>query len=194
MKSGTEAATVDAGLCARLREGEVSAVRELLAREYPVALFFAQAVAGDDGAEGVVAEACARLLADVRQGVVSGGLRAALLRRVALILPDADAAGVSTPSAPLRTFVAAGDRWAGWWDIEPPPWPPSVVLQPEQVLRALRRLPRAGRILLVLRDVAGLGAEDAEAVFGAGPDRHAMLLELARDAYLVELDREVGGV
>lgn len=196
MRSRADVATVDAELCARLRAGDASAARDLLAVEYPVAVFFARAVAGDDRAEPAVAEACERLLSDVGSGVVSGALRVALLRRVAAILGDGDGDGDGAGAVPgprqLRTFMAAGDRWEGWWDAAPQPWPPGLVPQPEQVLQALRRLPREGRALLVLRHVAGLAVDDANIVLGRDPDRHAALLDLAREAYLVELDREVG--
>lgn len=192
VRSRTEVAAADAELCARLRAGDASAAQELLTLEYPVAVFFARAVAGDDRAERAVTEACEGLLSDVGEGVVSSGLRAALLRRIAVILAEVNTAAASPGPHQLRTFAEAGDRWEGWWDVAPPPWPSGVVPQPEQVLQALRRLPPEGRALLVLRHVAGLTAKDANTVLGREPDRHAALLELAREAYLVELDREVG--
>jgi hypothetical protein len=202
--------TTDAQLCLRVRAGEPSAVRELLEREHPVAAFFARVVAPEDRPDRpdrMVAVAWERLLAGIMDGTVTDGLRAALLSSVAAALKaDEDAKGANPAKQPERpalpgqlgTFAAAGDRWEGWWQDEPPAWPPEAVPQPDQVLRALRRLSPEQRAVLVLRDVAGLPAPEAEAAAEAAAaldgarDLDALLIS-ARDAYLVELDREVGG-
>lgn len=182
--------TSDTDLCVRLRAGEQSVVRELLERDYPVAIFFAHAVAEADVAESVVAEAWEGLLADVVNCDVTDGLRAALLSRLATALGTTDSIDQPAVAEPLGTFTQEGDRWEGWWDAEPPPWPENTVPQPEQVLRVLRRLPVKLRAVLVLHDVAQLSASEVAAALAVVRPL-ATLLDSARDAYLVEIDREM---
>jgi DNA-directed RNA polymerase specialized sigma24 family protein len=195
-----EPVTSDALICTRLRAGDRTAARELLDRDHAVAAFFARVVAGGDDEDGgaqaeradtVLAGAWESLVDDVLTGKITDGLRTALLRSVALALrvdgPDEQPA----VSAPYGTFNPAGDRWEGWWQDEPPAWPPDAVPRREQVLGALRRLSRRQRAVLVLRETAKLTVTQVgEVVDGGGNLEH--LLESARDAYLVELDREVG--
>lgn len=184
--------TSDADLCARLVAGDRSAVRDLLNRDYPVAVFFASAITGGPDAVRVVAAACENLLAEIVMGGLSGGLRRTLLAQVAAALVDASSEERPGTRGPLGSFAAAGDRWEGWWQDEPPAWPPGLLPYPEQVLHALRRLPAKHRAVLVLRDVGQLSAFEAAAIIG-GAGNLDTLLESAREGYLVELDREVAG-
>jgi hypothetical protein len=183
--------TSDAELCARLRAGERSAVRELLDRDHAVAVFFARVIAERGDPERVVTDAWERLFADIAKGTVTEGLRASLLRGVAAGLESVDAAGEGARPERLGTFTAEGDRWEGWWKDEPPPWPNRAVPRPEQVLGALRRLSPKRRTVLVLRDVARLTATEVAAMVDGVTDL-AAFVGSSREAYLVELDREVG--
>jgi DNA-directed RNA polymerase specialized sigma24 family protein len=174
----------------RLRAGEHSILRELLERDHPVAVFFAHALGGADVADSVVDTAWEGLLADVVNGEVTDRLRAALLSRVAAALGVADSIAQPAVAQPLGTFTPEGDRWEGWWADERAPWPDNTVPEPEQVLRALSRIPVKPRAALVLRDVARLTASEvAEVLAVVRPV--VTLLDSARDAYLVEIDREV---
>jgi hypothetical protein len=141
----------------------------------------------------VVADAWERLVDDVVDGSVTGGLRAALLGRVAVALDVAGSSEQPASPQPLGTFEPSGDRWEGcFWRGVPPAWPSGTVPRPDQVLRALRRLSTRQRAVLVLRDVARLTAADVAAAIDCADDLNAGL-ESARDGYLVELDREVCG-
>ena len=141
----------------------------------------------------VVEDAWKWLLSEVAEGNVDDGMRAALLARVAQGLESrTKPTGTQQPKQP-GTFVAAGDRWAGWWDQPPPDWPHGAVPQPEHVFSALRRLPVDLRALLILRDVGDVSAEDAAAIVPGARHQQQTALEQARDGYLVELDRVMVG-
>jgi hypothetical protein len=192
--SRPEERAADAELSERVRGGDPTAVRALIERDYAVAVLFARVIVSDGDPTPAVEFAWQQLLADLVAGTVNAGLRAALLARVASTLEAAEESTVLTRRAALGTFMADGDRWEGWWDDPPPAWPQDAVPRPEQVLQALRQLPLEFRELLVLRDVAGLSAEEVGFVLGDSAEGHTTLLESAEEAYLVELDREMGTV
>lgn len=176
---------------ARIRRGDRTAVAELVAREHPVADLLCRAASGERAGDDVLTRAWTMLIGDIRSGEPAGSLRAALLGHVVRVLDDQDAFDpAETPPAPgWGPFLPEGDRWAGWWAEDPDPWPDGTVLSPEQILRALRGLPLGPRVLLVLRDAARLAPEQAEPIVGAPPERQAVLLEEAREAYVARLDR-----
>jgi hypothetical protein len=191
--SGIQTSAYDAELSRRVREGDGTAVQELLDRDHPVAALFARlAVSGGDP-QGAVERAWQQFFADVVAGTILGSLRTALLVRVAAAGGAATQAR-SLPHRPsLGTFTSAGDRWEGWWDKEPPAWPTNTAPRPDQILTVLLRLPPKLRELLVLRDVAELSEAEASLVLGDAVDGQPAIFESAEEAYLIELDREMSG-
>jgi hypothetical protein len=184
----------DLVLSKRIRAGDRAAVRAVLERDHPVAVLFASALADEGSIPGpLVEDAWAGLLDDVAEGKVDEGLRAALLARVAAGLETNPKPGEAYRPDELGTFEAAGDRWEGWWDRPPATWPPNVVPQPGHVVAALRGLPADLRAILVLRDVAELSAEELADIVPEARYKQDTALEQARDGYLVELDRVMGG-
>jgi hypothetical protein len=179
---------------AAIRAGDPAAVEEVVARDYGVSALFAEVATEDPGA--VLDAAWRAHVQAIGDGSRRGDLRRELLRAIWAVRPD----GPTTPRAQLPTmaelgtFAPDGDRWAGWWDKEPPPWPDGFVPSTADVVTALRRLPLGVRAVLVLRDVAGLAAPDSADVLDNDHLGQPALLEQARDAFLVELDREVVGV
>jgi Sigma-70, region 4 len=182
--------TSDAPLCARIRTGDSTAVRALLERHHAVVDLLVRAMADRDDTGPVLQDAWRGAVSEILEGSLRDGVRTRVLGRALAGATDGRLEEQATSSASPGSFCAAGDRWEGWWETEPPPWPPGAVPRPDQVLRALRRLPPRQRAVLVLRDVAGLSMEDVAAA--AGDDRHlGSVLETARETYLRELDREV---
>lgn len=196
MTPGAERLDRDDLLATRIRSGDASALRALLSRDYGVAAFFARAMAPDgslDADRRVADRAWEGHVRAIVGGHLRGDLRRAILRSIAE-LQKLDVAGSAAPGpgVPLGTFVADGDRWEGWWDKEPPPWPEGSQPRAEDVLTALRRISAEPRAVLVLRSIASLDADDTAFVLGNDRAKQADLMTDARRAYVVELDREVG--
>jgi hypothetical protein len=186
--------TPDAEWCERLRAGDRSVVPELLRRDHAAAVFFAHVMDASDP-QRTVATAWEELLAAMGRGAGGDDLRVGLFGRLAAAV-GADGRTADRPDTrPDRpgTFVGPDDRWEGWWDREPTAWPASADIGPARVAAAVRRLPVNLRGVLVLRDVADLTAEQTSAVLPAARSHQATMLESARDAYLIALDREVTG-
>lgn len=193
--SGAAMPDADREACERIRSGDVSGVDELLRRHYAAAELLASTAvaAGSDPAESV-AVAWEQLIRDAAAGAVAGGVRGALLERVIAVLDKRgllDSAEVPPP--PRRPFLPADDRWAGWWDDEhePEPWPSGTVLSRALVMRALRRVPVGLRVLLILRDAAGISGAEAEPTVHVPAAQQGALLDAGREAYLAAVDDEV---
>jgi hypothetical protein len=182
--------TSEAEYAARVYTGDRSVVRELLDRDHAAAALLADVLAAEDPRR-VVSDAWEDLLGQVAAGTEDDDLRAALFRRVAAAAGIGGSTGGEPHATRLGTFVPSGDRWEGWWDKEPPGWPAGTELGPARVRAAIRRLPPSWRALLVMRDVAGLSAEQTAAALPAARTDQATQLEWARDAYLIEIDRAV---
>jgi hypothetical protein len=185
---GDEAADLEAGR--RIRAGDVAALDALLRRDHPVVDLLARALASDAGPGDSAARAWERLVAGLSASRrPEAGLRAAVLGHVVDVLDEdglLDTVGRETVWP--GTFLGEDDPWAGWWDEEPPAWPPGLTPEPGQVLAALRAVPPGPRLLLVLRDVAALREDQAETVSGYGRKEQEVLLESARESYVVALD------
>ncbi len=177
----------DAQLAEGLRAGRTGALAALMARDYAVSALFASLISHDGS--GALMSGWRRHLDDITSGRLRDGLRRNLLQTVWEARDDEEPRRALR--APLGTFAPEGDRWEGWWDKEPPPWPPGVTPKARHVVAALRRLPLLLRAVLLLRDVAGLGPADSAALLDNDHLDQPELLQHARDAYLVELDREL---
>ncbi len=209
MSSDKESGTLDSEVCACLRAGDLSVLRTLLDRDYALTVCFVRALAPDADAARVAGQVWELVVADALAGRVDGDLRVTLLGRLTAMLGEPDGVGDVAAAEPLGTFARADDmaddmaldndplspisRWEGWWTRPPRSWPNGHVPQPNEVLAALRRLPFNLRRLLILRDIAGLTAEATRTITGSDRDMSEVPLQLARDAYVVELDREIGG-
>ena len=186
-----EAADLETGR--RVHAGDAEALDALLRRDHPVVDLLARALASDAGPGDGAARAWERLVTDLAAArYPEPGLRAAVLGHLVDVLDEGgllDTVGRETVWS--GTFLDGGDSWAGWWDEEPPVWPPDLTLTPDQVLAALRSVPPGPRLLLVLRDVAALREDQAETVSGYSPKEQEVLLESARESYVMALDMVV---
>jgi len=154
-------------------------------------MFFAQVMRGYD-AEDLVSDSWDELFAQIADGSVTSELRVALFNQVMARLNPAEPTAQQISQPPEHTFFGAGDRWEGWWDRAPAPWPDGKRPERKQVLNALSRLSVQQRAALVLRDVAGLQASQVMEVLTPVGEVD-ILLDSAREAYVVELDREISG-
>ncbi|MFK3981430.1 hypothetical protein ACI2K4_13760 [Micromonospora sp. NPDC050397] len=175
--------------------GTPDAVELLVDRDYPVALLLARvAVAADaevDVPERAVVSAIRALRLDA---YAEPELRPALLAAVLRELSGSgwlDRKPVGPPPS-AGPFLPEDDRWAGWWQEDVVGWPEQAVPTVDQAVRALRRMPIQPRIVLVLRDAAGLSRDDAARVSGHSPQELSLLLESARDWLVGCLEPELG--
>jgi hypothetical protein len=182
-------------MCSHLSDGTAGAVDALLTRDYPATdlLARAAAAAGADVAE-CVALAWERFIGDAVGRASADGTRGALLGQVVMVLYDLellDAAPVPVLKPPA--FLPSGNRWAGWWEEDLPTWPPGAALLRPHVAAALRKLSLGPRVLLVLRDAAGLSPEEAEPIVNVRGSGQNQLLDKGRQAYVAALDDQLAG-
>ncbi|TML22024.1 MAG: hypothetical protein E6G35_16605 [Actinobacteria bacterium] len=90
-------------------------------------------------------------------------------------------------------YLPAGDRWEGWWVDDDAVTPITAALRRAQVVAALRRLPLGLRVLLVLRDGAGLLPEDAAELVAGSEDQQDALIASARVGFIWLIDEQIGG-
>jgi hypothetical protein len=162
----------------------------------------APADAADPTAAGAPDHAAGRPTVGASTGRPTAAPPGAALGRRALVLlrviDTLEAAGQldPTPVGPVPVagpYLPDGDRWAGWWAREPVDWPAATAPGRDAVVRALRRLPLGLRVVLVLRDAAGLGAAEAAQVTGTSREQLDVLLESARIGFVEYLDAELTG-
>ena len=92
----------------------------------------------------------------------------------------------SGPTVDPNRFRPAGDRWAGGWRAEAAPrsWgPESATLNAEArvvLTAALAQLPQRHRMVVELRDVHGLPADEVCSILALSPANQRVLLHRAR--------------
>ena len=92
----------------------------------------------------------------------------------------------SGPTIDPNRFRPAGDQWAGGWRAEAAPrsWgPETAALNAETralLAAALTRLPQRQRVVVELRDVHGLSADEVCGVLALSPANQRVLLHRAR--------------
>jgi DNA-directed RNA polymerase specialized sigma24 family protein len=131
--------------------------------------------ASDPGA--AVSRAWAIALADPAAQAAGTSVRGWLLRLVLDELAVPAAPLEAPPLSPPGEFEDPDGRWAGWWRDGLPATP-----RPEHaaVEEALATMPAALAVMLVLRDVEGLGPEETGVVTGEPPARQLELLHHGR--------------
>lgn len=188
----------DAGLRDGVRAGEPAAIVAWVERDHPIAEFVCT-VAADGGAPGTVTQVLAAAwraaLGEVGAGTGEGGLRTVLLREVLYALDDAGRLDTATPDAVAPVpgpYLPAGDPWEGWWADDDAVPPLAAAPRRDQVVAALRQLPLGLRVLLVLRDGAGLPAQDAADLVAGSADQQDALLGTARVGFICLIDEQIG--
>ena len=179
-----------------LSKGDGAAVAEWVIRDASTAALVTRVLARNADPDDIVGRAWESTLVDLVRNRTAGRLRPVLLARIVALLRQEglvdDADGVPLPAEALFASAGEDERWAGWYVEDPIEWPPGTDLTPRRVEGVLRHLPVGARAVLVFRDVAGLTAEEADevmAVLRVPP----VPLEVARNAFIRGVDREVSG-
>ena len=175
----------------------MSALAQMVDRHHGAVSLLAGALApaGDDGSEArrMGLEAWEAVLGDV-DGRAGAGLSLPT-RLLGAVVDRAPAEGTTDDVDDVlasRDLYPSGHRWAGWRADDPADWPARFVGDPATAVRALRRLPVVLRVVLVMRDVAHLGAVETTAVLGGTPRDQLSALDAARVRLVASLDRDLG--
>lgn len=189
----------DRVLVDRARAGDESAYVALLGRHHRAVVRVARAyVRTDASAEEIAQEAWLAVLSGIETFEGRSAFRTWLLRIVAnlgrrrgtrearsvpmssLARDDEDAGPVVEPSR----FLEGDPRWSGHWVTPPTPLDAEAVLLNEEtralVATAIDALPQQQRLVITLRDVQELSAEEACAVLGISEGNQRVLLHRAR--------------
>jgi RNA polymerase sigma-70 factor (ECF subfamily) len=102
------------------------------------------------------------------------------------------------PAVASERFQRPGDERPGWWAVPPARWDdPHERLETAEATAALQAaiaaLPPRQREALVLRDVLGLGADEACTVMNVADGNHRVLLHRARAKVRSALERHFAG-
>jgi RNA polymerase sigma-70 factor (ECF subfamily) len=191
----------DRQLLEGLQAGRVAAFSAFLDRDYPVTSLVAGFVAPPDTADATVERTWRSVIGRIDGFEGPGGLRASVL---ALLLGELDSAGVLdrdegvAPSEPGR-FLEAGDRWEGWWSDSVASWEgygDAIEVPAEArdvVVEAIQSLPMVQRVLILLRDAAGLSLEECEPILGHSREGQETLLHWARSSVRMALEEYLEG-
>lgn len=210
--SGADVASGDAAVVQRLREGDRTAFEETVASLYPAMLTVARGYVGTRGvAEEVVQDAWIGILKGLERFEGRSTLRTWALRIVANIARDRAvrearslpfsslAAPGDEPAVDSARFHAADEPFPGGWRSFPTDWrtlPESRLLGRETievVRRAIDALPESQRIVITLRDVTGLDAEEVCEALGITHVNQRVLLHRARSRVRTRLERHLDG-
>ena len=183
--------STDAALRAPVLAADPAAIEVWLSRDHSAADLLAEAAGAGDAAERaeILTRAWESAVTSVGGAGSPDGLCATLLLRTLDALEAADRLD-NSHSEPIELpdpYLAGGDRWAGWWNREPREWPPGGVDR-AALVGALRRLPLGPRMVLVLRDAAGLSPAETAELVGVTIAQEEVLLDSARLGLLVRLD------
>ncbi len=210
--SGVEAASADASLVGRLREGDERAFEEAIALLSAPMLAVARGyVRSRSLAEEVVQEAWVALLEGLDRFEGRSTLRTWTMRIVANIARDRAVREART--IPFSTFEADGDERAvdperfheatepypGGWRSFPRDWrllPETRLLARETldvVARAITELPETQRIVVTLRDVHGFGSDEVCEALDISAGNQRVLLHRARARIRDSLERHFDG-
>jgi RNA polymerase sigma-70 factor (ECF subfamily) len=96
-------------------------------------------------------------------------------------------------------FLAAGERWAGWWASAPVRFdeqPESRLLSSETIAlvrQVVEGLPEAQRTVIAMRDIAGFSSEEVCSSLGITEGNQRVLLHRARTKVRLALEQHLGG-
>jgi RNA polymerase sigma-70 factor, ECF subfamily len=189
----------DEATVAALRAGDEHAFRDLFARSYPVMKRVARGyVASDALADEVVQETWMAVLTGIGrfQGrsafatwmfsiLVHQAKNHSARERRSKPLSEVSPEGAEESAVDPDRFQGDDDAWPGHWATPPRPWqkPERRLLSleaREQLKDALAQLPARQRLIVGLRDVEGLSAEEVCNLFGLSQANQRVLLHRGR--------------
>ena len=206
------AAGPDGRTVAALRAGDERAFRELFERSYPMMKRVARGyVASDAVAEEIVQDTWMAIVTGIERfegraalgtwmfsiltnQAKSHGARERRAVPFASIAP----ADVEEPAVDSDRFQKDDEAWPGHWATPPRPWqkPERRLLSleaREQLKEALSQLPERQRLIVVLRDVEGLSAEEVCDLLELSQENQRVLLHRGRSRLRAFLEQYLEG-
>ena len=203
----------DEQLVAALRDGDERTFRELYERSYPMMKRVARGyVASDAVAEEIVQDTWMAIVTGIERfegrsalgtwmfsiltnQAKSHGARERRAVPFASIAP----ADVEEPAVDSDRFQKDDEAWPGHWATPPRPWqkPERRLLSLEardQLKEALAQLPERQRLIVVLRDVEGLSAEEVCDRLELSQENQRVLLHRGRSRLRAILEEYLEGL
>jgi len=202
----------DEQIVAALRAGDERTFRELFERSYPMMKRVARGyVASDAVAEEIVQDTWMAIVTGIERfegraalgtwmfsiltnQAKSHGARERRAVPFASIAP----ADVEEPAVDSDRFQKDDEAWPGHWATPPRPWqkPERRLLSLEardQLKEALSQLPERQRLIVVLRDVEGLSAEEVCDLLELSQENQRVLLHRGRSRLRAFLEQYLEG-
>ena len=202
----------DEQLVAALRDGDERTFRELYERSYPMMKRVARGyVASDAVAEEIVQDTWMAIVTGIERfegraalgtwmfsiltnQAKSHGARERRAVPFASIAP----ADVEEPAVDSDRFQKDDEAWPGHWATPPRPWqkPERRLLSLEardRLKEALAQLPERQRLIVVLRDVEGLSAEEVCDLLELSQENQRVLLHRGRSRLRAFLEEYLDG-
>lgn len=165
-------------------------ISDWLHRDYPMTELLFTIATSDDSLRDEVLGSAWR--AAVRARPDDDDARAVVLGEV---LRSLNELGRLHPGPPTVTmpgpFLPAGDPWEDWWVDDDAVSPLPAGLRRGPVVATLRGLPLGHRVLLFLRDCAGLDPRRAAALVAGSGDQQGELLRDARIGFICLIDDHI---
>jgi RNA polymerase sigma-70 factor (ECF subfamily) len=206
------AGTSDQRIVAGLRAGDEGTFRELFERTYPMMKRVARAyVASDAVAEEVVQDTWMAIVTGIERfqgrsalgtwmfSILTNQAKTHSAReRRALPFSSVAPAEVEQPVVDPDRFQNGDEAWPGHWATPPRPWqkPERRLLSleaREQLKHALAQLPERQRLIVVLRDVEGLSAEEVCDLLELSQENQRVLLHRGRSRLRAVLEEYLDG-
>jgi RNA polymerase sigma-70 factor (ECF subfamily) len=191
-----------------LRDGHESTFRDLFARSYPMLKRVAQGYVGSEAvAEEVVQDTWVAVVTGIRRfegrcalgtwifSILTNQAKSHSAReRRAFPFSAIATASEDRPAVDPDRFQGDDEDWPGHWATPPRPWQKPerrlLSLESRQRLReALAQLPERQRVIVGLRDVEGLSAEEVCQLLGLSQENQRVLLHRGRSRLRSALER-----
>jgi RNA polymerase sigma-70 factor (ECF subfamily) len=210
--AGAPATAADEQIVAALRAGDEPTFRELFDRSYPMMKRVARGyVACDAVAEEIIQDTWMAIVTGIERfegrsalgtwmfSILTNQAKTHSAReRRALPLSCLGPADVEEPAVDADRFQKDDEAWPGHWATPPRPWqkPERRLLSleaREQLKMALARLPERQRLIVALRDIEGLSAEEVRDLLELSPENQRVLLHRGRSRLRAVLEEYLDG-
>ena len=202
----------DEQIVAALRAGDERTFRELFERSYPMMKRVARGyVASDAVAEEIVQDTWMAIVTGIERfegraalgtwmfSILTNQAKSHGAReRRAFPFASVAPADVEEPDVDSDRFQKDDEAWPGHWATPPRPWqkPERRLLSLEardQLKEALAQLPERQRLIVVLRDVEGLSAEEVCDLLELSQENQRVLLHRGRSRLRAFLEKYLEG-
>src|SRR6516165_6119530 len=210
--AGATVTAADEEVVAALRAGDEQTFRELFTRHYPMMKRVARAyVASDAVAEEIVQEAWIAVVTGIDRfegrsalgtwifSILTNQAKTHSAReKRAVPFSCVAPSDVEEPAVDPDRFQKDDEAWPGHWATPPRPWqkPERRLLSleaREQLKEALSQLPERQRLIVVLRDVEGLSAEEVCDLLELSQENQRVLLHRGRSRLRAFLEQYLDG-